>query len=109
MYRRIGVGDVAGSLILETRRVGVRELTGIFIARLYLHRIPVEGAPIHAGWGAGLHSTRLEAQLHELLRDARRRPLGSATTPKLLFADMDEAVQESTIGKDDRVALDLHT
>ena len=59
----IRVGEVAGNLIdLNRRRIrGIGKGCYLLISSLNLHLTVVQGSSIHAGWGTGLESSRVNA------------------------------------------------
>ena len=105
----VGVGDVAGALLREARRVEVGEFAGFGVAALFLHFGVVEAAAVHAGWGAGFHAPGFKTQLPQLLGNAAAALLGRPSAAKILFPNVDKSVQKRAVGQHHRLAPELNT
>src|SRR5262245_4545683 len=97
--------DITGQLpvVIGDSLGAEAEGCGIGIARLNLESRPVNCALIQARWCAGFQAT---ASQTEFLQGFSQQDRGRFARPScgiLLFAAMDEAIEESSRGDDDRL------
>ncbi len=108
MRFRRGPRDVAGHLRVVMRdALGAEaEGRGIDIAGLHLESRPVDGAAIEARRRAGLQAASAQAEFLERFAEQNGGRFAGASGGILLFAAVDEAVEEGAGGDDDGLGAD---
>src|SRR5208337_4428393 len=103
-----GKGDVAGHLRVVMRNApGTKtERSGIQIARLPLEARPVNGAPVETRRRPGLEPASAQPKLLQRFAQQNRRRLSRTSRRILLFAAVDQPVEKSPGGDDDRTSRD---
>src|SRR5207237_10038619 len=103
-----GPGDVAGDLRIVVRdTLGAEtERSGIGVSGLKLEARPVDGAAVEARRSAGLEAAAAQAKILQSLAEENGRRFAGASCGILLFATMDQAVEESPSSDDDGLCAD---
>lgn len=96
------IGDAAGDLRNLDALGEERERDRLGVGRLHLEARPVDAAPVEPRRGAGLEPAHAKAKAVEPIRKADRRRLADSAGRNPLLADMDDALEESAGGEDDR-------
>ena len=99
---RRGVRDVAGHLriVMGYAPGAEAERSGIGVARLLRETRPVDGASVEARRSAGLEAASAQAELFQSLAEQDGVGLTGASRGILLFAAVDETVEECSGGDD---------
>ncbi len=100
----------AGYTALDLRLVDARgehgERLGRLIARLHLHRGPVDRAAVEARRGAGLQASQGEAEPCQRVRQAQHRCLADAAGGDASLPDVDQPAQKRPGGEHDRAGAE---
>ena len=105
MGLRIGVSNPADRLRLGDGLGAKAERRGNGIAGLHLKLREIDGARVEPRRRAGLEPAHFEAQAAQRLTQQHRGRLARASGRILVFSAMDQAVEKSAGGDDDRARL----
>ena len=91
--------DAADHLRRRDRLGEEREGLGRIVAALNLESVPVDGAAVEAGRGAGLQPAHAKPEPVERVREAKGRGLADPPGRDLALADMDQPAQKGAGGE----------
>ena len=114
LYQRMGTRVCSGNETIYLPRVFFgtaiyRHRRHRFVTGLSLQRAEINATTINAGWRTRFHAASFEAQLNELFRNTRSGSFPCSASTKLLFANMNQAIQESAIGQHDGPSWNFQT
>src|SRR5680860_790843 len=97
------MAHVAIALLLQYRSIQIRKFLWSIIAGLWNHYGIIQRTAIDPGRSSGFHSATNESKIPQLFGNSCSRPFACPTPSKLFFADMDKAVQESSVCEHNRL------
>src|SRR5680860_484035 len=96
---RTRMAHVAIALLLQYRSIQIRKFLWSIVAGLWNHYGIIQRTAIDPGRSSGFHSATNESKIPQLFGNSCSRPFACPSASKLFFADMDQAVQEGSIGE----------
>ena len=94
-------------MFLYLERLGIRETHHLIVALLLYEFAEVYGSAVDADGRTCLQSLGFKTEFFQLFRDAVAGHFAHPSPWKMLFADMNQTVEEGAVGEDDRLAFDV--
>ncbi|MND97501.1 hypothetical protein D3C80_898220 [compost metagenome] len=105
MRQSRSVGDVASSLNFQSFSIPVGKLAWVLVSILNLHFGVIQRTAIDSWRCSRLHSSGFKSHCDQILRNSGSAFLTNSTSPKLLFTQMNQSVQECSIRQNNRLTI----
>ena len=107
VYFERGMRNPTASLLGDLERLGIGEPDHILVALLLNKFAEIDGSTIDTDWCTRFQAFRLKTAFLQLFRDAVTGHFSHPATREVLLTNMYQTIEESTIGENDRLALNL--
>ena len=101
------MGNPAASLLTDFERFGIGKSHYFIITFLFDEFAEIYGSTIYADRRPSFQSLDFKTEFLELFTDAVTGHLTHSTPRKMLLPNMNQTIQKGSVGKDDRLTLDI--